>query len=105
MSPYRGHRGPNVSQYIANLNQLSPQDSPIESHAPAEDFSAFLNGDFFDADNGVFDPIPSIAPIDLDVDIAEQATQSDIGVNARKHIHASAPTMDFNLNGKYSLFL
>jgi hypothetical protein len=103
MSAYKGHKGPNVSQYIANLNQLSPPQGPLDEPAVAseEDFSAFLSNEFFDIDNN---PIPSFdAPLDLDVDVvAAQLTQPSLGNNSRKHsIQASAdPNMEFNLNGK-----
>lgn len=102
MSAYKGHRGPNVSQYIANLNQLSPPQGPLDEPVESgEDFSAFLNNEFFDINNN---PIPGFdAPIDLEVGVtAEQSTQPGFGDNSRKHsIQTSAdPSMEFNLNGK-----
>jgi hypothetical protein len=107
MSAYKGHRGPNVSQYIANLNQLSPPQGHLDEPVTTEeDFTAFLNNDFFDINNnpiGDFD-----APIDLDVDVAaEQSTQPGLGDNSRKHsLHTGAePNMEFNLNGKCNLSL
>jgi hypothetical protein len=109
MSAYKGHRGPNVSQYVANLNQLSPPQGLLDEPAASEeDFSAFLNNEFFDVNNA---PIANFdSPIDFDVDITtEQSTQPSLGQNSRKHsIHTSAePNMEFNLNGKciLSLFL
>ncbi|KAH7094645.1 hypothetical protein FB567DRAFT_8467 [Paraphoma chrysanthemicola] len=103
MSAYKGHRGPNVSQYVANLNQLSPPQGLLDEPASSEeDFSAFLNNEFFDVNNG---PIPNFdSPIDLDVDLAtEQSTQPNLGGTSRKHsIHASVePNMEFNLNGDF----
>jgi hypothetical protein len=91
-----------VSQYIANLNQLSPPQGPLdESVASEEDFSAFLSNDFFDIDNN---PIPNFdAPLDLGVDVAAASlTQPSLGNNSRKHsIQTGAdPSMEFNLNGK-----
>jgi hypothetical protein len=103
MSAYKGHRGPNVSQYIANLNQLSPQQVSLdESAVPSEEeFSVFLNNDFFDINNA---PIPDFdAPIDLDIDLAaEEPAQPSLGQNSRKRsLHPSTePNMEFNLNGK-----
>ena len=42
MSGYKGPRGPNVSQYIANLNQLSPVTEALAEPQPtSDDFSAF----------------------------------------------------------------
>jgi hypothetical protein len=101
MSAYKGQRGPNVSQYIANLNQLSPPQGPLEEPAPSEDdFGLFLNTDFYDVNNG---PIPDFdAPIDLDEVAAEQPAIPSLGQNSRKHsLHTSAdPNMEFNLNGR-----
>jgi hypothetical protein len=103
MSSYKGHRGPNVSQYIANLNQPSPPQGPLdEQAAPSEEeYAMFLNTDFFDINNGSIADFD--APIDLDIDLpAEQPTQPSLGQNSRKHsLHSSAePNMEFNLNGK-----
>lgn len=101
MSAYKGHRGPNVSQYIANLNQLSPEQEALSDPLPLdEDFTAFLNTDFFDVSNG---PVPEFnSPIDL---AAESPNQPDLGRSSRKRsIQTSAePTMDFNLNGMSAL--
>jgi hypothetical protein len=103
MSAYKGHRGPNVSQYIANLNQVSPQQGSLdESAAPSEEeFSLFLNNEFYDINNG---PIADFdAPLDLDIDLsAEEPAQPSLGQNSRKRsLHPSAePNMEFNLNGK-----
>lgn len=104
MSAYKGHRGVNVSQYVQQLNQLSPPqgllDEPVQSE---DDFSAFLNTEFFDINNA---PIAGFDPsLDLDAGIAPTTTvqsQPKLGNTSRKHsLHASAePNMEFNLNGK-----
>ncbi|CAO2658655.1 Nn.00g063780.m01.CDS01 [Neocucurbitaria sp. VM-36] len=107
MSAYKGHRGPNVSQYIANLNQLSPpqdQDLLSEPQPVEEDFSAFLNADFFDVNSGRNVPVDFTSPIDFDVDIdTEQTQQPKTGA---KFPHPTAntsdePNMDFSLNGDF----
>lgn len=105
MSAYKGPRGPNVSQYIANLNQLSPVQGSPEEAAPAseEDFSLFLNNDFYDINNG---PISGFdAPLDLNVDVAtaEQTSQPNLGQTSRKQsLHTSAdPNMEFDFTGDY----
>ncbi|KAH8730069.1 hypothetical protein GQ44DRAFT_700767 [Phaeosphaeriaceae sp. PMI808] len=103
MSAYKGQRGPNVSQYIANLNQPSPPQGFLDEPAPSEeDFSAFLNTDFFDVNNG---PIAGFSsPLDLNVDLsAEQSSQPNPSAESHKpSIHASAETtMDFDLNSDF----
>jgi hypothetical protein len=109
MSAYKGHRGPNVSQYVANLNQLSPPQGFLDEPAPSEeDFSSFLNAEFLDApDSSIVDFDPSLT-FDVSAAVVEQPIQPSVGQNSRKHsIHTSAdPNMEFNLNGKYlKLFL
>lgn len=106
MSAYKGHRGVNVSQYVQQLNQLSPPQGPLDEPAPSEDdFTAFLNTDFYDINNG---PIADFdAPIDLDADLATTAAAQPSGLNlgdsSRKHsLDTSAePNMDFNLNSDF----
>lgn len=55
MSGYNGRRGPNVSEYIANLNAIpSPQDLANQQDYPNldEDLAMFTNTQFFDFDLG-----------------------------------------------------
>ncbi|KAF1849839.1 uncharacterized protein K460DRAFT_372256 [Cucurbitaria berberidis CBS 394.84] len=106
MSAYKGHRGPNVSQYIANLNQLSPpsQELLVEPPPVEEDFSAFLNADFFDVNTGRHVPVDFTSPIDFDVDIdAEQTQPSKSGATLPPSTEntSAPPNMDFNLNGDF----
>jgi hypothetical protein len=110
MSAYKGHRGPNVSQYIANLNQLSPPQGFLDEPAPSEeDFSSFLNAEFLDAPDGSIADFDPTLNFDVNAAVVEQPIQPSVGQNSRKHsLHASAePNMEFNLTGKRisSLFL
>jgi len=105
MSAYKGHRGPNVSQYIANLNTLSPPQDLLADPVPVEeDFSAFLNADFFDVNNPRNASVDFTSPIDFNVDIdAEPAlTPKTGGKLAQPTVNTSAdPTMDFSLTGDF----
>lgn len=102
MSGYKGPRGPNVSQYIANLNQLSPASENLAEPQPvAEDFSAFLNTDFFDINGGTNVNLNS--PIDFGVDFDIKPSTHPTAENSpRNSISAPSakPDMDFSLNGK-----
>ncbi|KAF2430652.1 hypothetical protein EJ08DRAFT_214622 [Tothia fuscella] len=51
MASYGSRRGPNVSQYIANLNTVD-DSSPIENLLGGDDLSLFATTDFFDFDMG-----------------------------------------------------
>ncbi|KAH7401652.1 bZIP transcription factor-like protein [Pyrenochaeta sp. MPI-SDFR-AT-0127] len=105
MSAYKGHRGPNVSQYIANLNQLSPPQDLLADPAPVEeDFSAFLNADFFDVNNGRNVSVDFTTPLDFDVDLAAEPDQQPKTGAKLPHstVNTSAgPNMDFNLNSDF----
>ncbi len=53
MSNYSGRHGPNVSQYLRDLNTISPQDTTgAEENFMEEDLSLFTNTQFFDFDSG-----------------------------------------------------
>jgi len=105
MSSYSGRNGVNVSQYLANLNTIpSPQDTATPADPPSreEDFSLFMNTDFFDQfnDAGAGNVDLSAQLPDFDLDANSQAGPADrvnSGANA-----ANEPKMDFNLNGKWS---
>jgi hypothetical protein len=103
MSAYKGQRGPNVSQYIANLNQLSPQQDLLADPAPAEDFSDFLNGEFFDVDNARNASVDFASASDFGINFDNEQTQplKTDGQFPRNPSTSVDANMDFNLNGKY----
>jgi len=103
MSAYKGQRGPNVSQYIANLNQLSPQQDLFAEPAPAEDFSDFLNGDFFDADGARNASVDFASTSDFGLGFETEQTQplKTDGEFPRNPSTSVDATMDFNLNGDF----
>ena len=103
MSAYKGQRGPNVSQYIANLNQLSPQQDLLADPAPTEDFSDFLNGEFFDVDNARNASVDfaSASAFGLDFDTEQTQPLKTDGEFPRNPGTSADANMDFNLNGKH----
>lgn len=53
MATYNGRHGPNVSQYLRDLNMVTPQESNAEEpFAMENDLSLFTNTQFFDFDSG-----------------------------------------------------
>ncbi|KAK5997155.1 Regulatory protein cys-3 [Cladobotryum mycophilum] len=53
MSNYSGRHGPNVSQYLRDLNAISPQEASVEEpFNMEEDLALFTNTQFFDFDSG-----------------------------------------------------
>ncbi|RMZ69461.1 regulatory cys-3 [Pyrenophora seminiperda CCB06] len=101
MSAYKGQRGPNVSQYIANLNQLSPQQDLLSDPAPVEDFSDFLNADFLDV-NTQHTSVDFNSPTDFDINFDNEPTKASKanGEFPRNPGTGVDANMDFNLNGK-----
>ncbi|KAL8992473.1 MAG: hypothetical protein Q9169_007080 [Polycauliona sp. 2 TL-2023] len=56
MTSYNGRKGPNVSQFLSNLNAI-PSDNDISTQQPesfdfANDLASFTNAEFFDFDQG-----------------------------------------------------
>jgi len=103
MSGYKGPRGPNVSQYIANLNQLSPVTEALAEPQPtSDDFSAFLNTDFFDINGGT--NVDLTAPIDFGVDFDIKSSAQPTAENSPRpsfSAPSTKPGMDFNLNADF----
>ncbi|KAH6610277.1 hypothetical protein Trco_000297 [Trichoderma cornu-damae] len=54
MSTYNGRHGPNVSQYLRDLNTISPTDTTAveETFNMEDDLAIFTNTQFFDFDSG-----------------------------------------------------
>ncbi|KAL8886802.1 MAG: hypothetical protein Q9192_006425 [Flavoplaca navasiana] len=64
MAGYNGRKGPNVSQYLSNLNAI-PSDHELPTQQPegfdfSNDLAAFTNAEFFDFDQGENTFNPSI---------------------------------------------
>lgn len=98
MSGYNGRRGPNVSQYVANLNTLHPQQDPLaEPLNLEEDLAVFSSAEFIDWDATGVD---LNSPLDfLDSD-PQQRPSRNFAPNSR----ASAleePKMDFTMAGDF----
>lgn len=92
-----------MSQYIANLNRLSPSQDSLADPTPGDDdFSAFLNADFFDINSGLNPSVDFASPIDLDIDGDSEANpQPNIGekLPSPTENNNMDPNMDFNLSG------
>lgn len=50
MSSYRGRHGPNFSQYLSDLNTLSPQDNQVVEDDFSNDLAMYTNTDFTNLD-------------------------------------------------------
>lgn len=99
MANYIGRRGPNVSQYVANLNTVAPE----EVHDSSPDFSMFLDTDLFseyDTTSIGFDQSldAGLSGMETPAATTTPATQASRTVAAAS---ASDAKMDFNFSGKW----
>lgn len=91
MSAYRGRTGPNFSQYLSDLNQLSPQDPQfLEDNEFSNDLAMYTNTDFTNldmpglGDDGAFN-------FDLSPD-----SQGQENLKYEELLGGTAPSADFN---------
>jgi len=98
MSGYNGRRGPNVSEYIANLNTIpSPSDQTLDPQNLEDDFALFTNADFADAGNFNMD-----VPLDFDFGVNDQPPTTQPSPATRNNSAASTdPKLDFSLPGDF----
>jgi hypothetical protein len=102
MSTYNGRHGPNVSQYLRDLNTISPQDTT----APAEDafnmeddLALFTNTQFFDFDSGQNTDFQA-QPVKVDVEHATRHNSTASGdVTPAQTTIGDMPNLDF-MSGK-----
>ncbi|EON62682.1 hypothetical protein W97_01906 [Coniosporium apollinis CBS 100218] len=99
MSGYNARRGPNVSQYIANLNQVPSAQEMASQKQELFNFDddLFNNAEFFDFDMGTMADV-SQQPIDYDP-TQEQKTRRQ-NASAYRQGAVSKPVNDF-LNGDF----
>ncbi|KAK5242201.1 hypothetical protein LTR16_008692 [Cryomyces antarcticus] len=87
MSGYNGRRAPNVSQYIANLNQLPPAQDTIaqdDGLGFSDDLALFANTEFFDFDMGQnITDVPQ-STIDYDPTLEEKAKRHNASATSAK---------------------
>lgn len=77
MSTFGGRRGPNVSQYLRDLNAISPHDTTGEEGFNVEDsqdLALFTNTEFFDFDSGQNQDFQA-QPVKVDIEGARNAHQ------------------------------
>ncbi|MBO1764826.1 bZIP transcription factor, partial [Escherichia coli] len=88
-----------MSQYIATLNQPSPPQDLLADPAPVDDFSDFLNTDFFDVSNAHNGSVDFGTSSNFDINFDNEPSQplkTTEGVQPPASVN-----MDFNLNGDF----
>ncbi|KAF2184304.1 hypothetical protein K469DRAFT_666714 [Zopfia rhizophila CBS 207.26] len=100
MSGYNGRRGPNVSQYVANLNTIPSHLDLLEEPVDIEsDLALFTNSEFIDWNAGEFDPSQTLPSFDLE---AEQRARRLNASGAKKfNNNTTEPNMGFNINDDF----
>ncbi|KND94097.1 Regulatory protein cys-3 [Tolypocladium ophioglossoides CBS 100239] len=97
MSTYSGRHGPNVSQYLRDLNTISPQDTtPVEENFNMEDdLALFTNTQFFDFDSGQNMDFQA-QPVKPDVKAAgRHSSSSSDDVTSAPSAMGDMPNLDF----------
>ena len=96
MSNYSGRHGPNVSQYLRDLNTISPQDTTNtaeETFNMEDDLALFTNTQFFDFDSGQNTDFQA-QPVKGDVEARHNSTASGDVTPAQTNI-GDMPNLDF----------
>ncbi|KAJ6441905.1 regulatory protein cys-3 [Purpureocillium lavendulum] len=98
MSTYNGRHGPNVSQYLRDLNTISPQDTTAADEAfnMEDDLSLFTNTQFFDFDSGQNLDYQA-QPVKGDVKNAgrHSSSASDDATTSAPSVIGDMPNLDF----------
>jgi hypothetical protein len=94
MATYNGRRGPNVSQYIRDLNTMSPQESTGEEHFMEDGLALFTNTEFLDLDSGQNTDFHS-QPVKVDVEPSTEDVTSATSVIGNMH------NLDFMNGGEF----
>jgi hypothetical protein len=77
MSNYNGRRGPNVSQYLRDLNAINRQEpAPEEPFTMEEDLALFTNTQFFDFETGQNTDYQA-QPVKADAETSQSASPSE----------------------------
>ena len=101
MSTYNGRSGPNVSQYLRELNTISPQDTTgDDSFNMEENLSFFTNTQFFDLDSGQNTDFQAPPPVKPDA----VATPAPSSTEDPASVMGDISNMDF-MNGESILSL
>ncbi|KAK2589941.1 hypothetical protein QQS21_012375 [Conoideocrella luteorostrata] len=100
MSTYSGRHGPNVSQYLRDLNTISPQDTTGSAAEDGfnmeDDLALFTNTQFFDFDSGQNTDFQA-QPVNLkvDVDAAQHNATTSGEVTPAQTTIGDMPNLDF----------
>ncbi|RFU80130.1 regulatory cys-3 [Trichoderma arundinaceum] len=95
MSNYSGRHGPNVSQYLRDLNTISPTDTTAveETFNMEDDLALFTNTQFFDFDSGQNTDFQA-QPVKAEGKAPHSGTTSE-DVSAAPSVIGEMPNLDF----------
>lgn len=102
MSNYNGRHGPNVSQYLRDLNTISPGDTTglEEPYVVEDDLAIFTNTQFFDIDSGRNTDFQAQAqPVKTEGKALHSGTASE-DVSAAASVIGEMPNLDF-MSGEF----
>lgn len=101
MSNYNGRRGPNVSQYLRDLNAINRQDSAHEEpFNMEEDLALFTNTQFFDFETGQNTDYQA-QPVKPDTETSQSASPSE-DMTPAQSVMGELSSLDF-IPGKFAI--
>lgn len=92
MSTYNGRHGPNVSQYLRELDTINPQDNTEDNFNIDADLALFTNTQFFDFDSGQNTDFQA-HPAKPEAEAAQSSPSGD--VSAAASVIGDMPNLDF----------
>lgn len=93
MSTFNGRRGPNVSQYLRDLNTIKPQETAVDDNLNFEqELAMFTNTQFFDFDSGQNTDFQAPPP-KADADTSRTASSDDL--NSAASVMGDLSNLDF----------
>lgn len=103
MSNYSGRHGPNVSQYLRDLNTISPRADAVEDSSLnfEEDLTLFTNTQFFDFDSGQNTDFQA-QPAKPEGKAPPHSGTTSEDVSAAPSVIGEMPNLDF-MSGKFTI--
>lgn len=99
---YNGRRGPNVSQYLRDLNAINPQaeQSPEDNFNMEEDLALFTNTQFFDVETGQNTDYQA-QPVKIDFEATPSATTTSEEMTPAQSVMGELTNFDL-MSSEYS---
>lgn len=106
MSNYNGRRGPNVSQYLRDLNAINPEPTAApteENFNMDEDLALFTNTQFFDFETGQNTDYQA-QPVKVNVNVETPPSASSEDMTPAQSVMGDLTNIDFMPGEFFAIF-